>query len=469
MQIITALINILRKIKHLIFPPQRKKIKIEIKNSLEQLKKFAAESDKPCAMFFGDFAYYDKGILNFINTIADKVTDYNWILLSEASRVKNDTLKAKMAISFIKFPLIFDKVLYKKGLIEHRSIKGNFPRVNNVGESAIEALANAYPEVCIKDIEKAVSLYYEYLNQFFDIASPALFLLWNQFNPFHAIVEDVVKERKIKIKYMEFGSLPGTFALESNGQMGESLVTLKSSEFKKLPVDECELENARSVWDYLYRSRLNRNEQVISDKMRSLFDQLRKKGRPIVFFAGHSEIEAGTLPYTERVKQFHSPIFKTNYEALSFIGSLAEQHGWTVVYKPHPLSYGKKYSLPPNINIIEEGDINDFIDLSDVTVTILSQTAYISLIRHKPVVMLGYIQLKDKGCTYEAFSKDTIEASIKCALTKGITDEMQKNFVKHIAQLNKYYLYDNLVPRDLQYGMKLEKNNFNFEWSQNEY
>ena len=107
---------------------------------------------------------------------------------------------------------------------------------------------------------------------------------------------------------------------------------------------------------------------------------------------------------------------------------------------------------------MDAADINDVIDFSDVTITILSSTAYVALIRKKPVVMLGYNQLRRKDCTYEAFTKDNIDFAISSAINEGFSQKQQDAFTKHIAQLLKYYLYADLEVGAVTFGKPLPKN-----------
>jgi len=99
-------------------------------------------------------------------------------------------------------------------------------------------------------------------------------------------------------------------------------------------------------------------------------------------------------------------------------------------------------------------NIHEVIDFSDVIITILSQSAYVSLFRNKPVVMMGYTQLKGSGCTYEAFSKEQIEPQIRKALKEGFSKKQMKNFHRHIARAVKYYLLDDGTHPDIPFGIK---------------
>ena len=165
------------------------------------------------------------------------------------------------------------------------------------------------------------------------------------------------------------------------------------------------------------------------------------------------------VPYTEYTARYHSPIFQTSTEAAIYLANLCKKNQWKFIYKPHPYYIHPEQvsCLPSNTIFVEEADINDLIDIADVTVTILSSTNYNALIRYKPVVMLGYNQTRGKGCTYEAFEKDKIEDTIKEALEKGFTQEQQDAFLKHIAQCLKYYLYDDLQERPIRYGRPVPK------------
>ena len=101
------------------------------------------------------------------------------------------------------------------------------------------------------------------------------------------------------------------------------------------------------------------------------------------------------LFHKDITKKFHSPIFRTSLDALQYLRLITIKNNWNLIYKPHPIMCALKQSeskITKNIDIITDVDINSAIDFSDLVITILSQGAYISLIRNKPVLMLGYTQ-----------------------------------------------------------------------------
>ena len=87
----------------------------------------------------------------------------------------------------------------------------------------------------------------------------------------------------------------------------------------------------------------------------------------------------------------------------------------------------------------------------------VSGVSYISLIRGKPLVELAYTPLKSKGCCYEPDSEADIEFKIKKALKDGYTTEQEKAFIRHVAQVNKYYYFDDLGSRAIRYGGSIEE------------
>lgn len=304
--------------------------------------------------------------------------------------------------------------------------------------------------------------YTEFAIHYFDICvrrvlesiKPKKVIMWNQFYPLHIVLDEVCKEKGIETQYLEYGSLPGTYAVDDKGQMGESPIAADADSYKALKVSSYELEKAKAVWKYLYESGLNRKVQPEKDELQIIKREL-DSSRPTIFYAGQNDYESGLFPYTERTQKYHSPVYKSTMDALIQIAHIADEEGWNVVFKPHPILSGVEKEIPSNVHVIKQCNINDIIDLSDVTITILSQVGYISTIRRKPTVMLGYTQLRGKGCTYESFRKEELKDVIIEALNNGFSIEQEENFEKHIAQLLKYSLYDDCAERELRFGKRI--------------
>lgn len=82
--------------------------------------------------------------------------------------------------------------------------------------------------------------------------------------------------------------------------------------------------------------------------------------------------------------------------------------------------YGCSNKFASGTIIANNVDINKLIDLATVCVTILSQAAYVALIREKPVVMLGYNQLKEKAVRMNVIIMPDFPQRLKKLLTTVI-------------------------------------------------
>jgi len=270
---------------------------------------------------------------------------------------------------------------------------------------------------------------------------------------YHTVAEYVCQLQNVVIIRGEHGVLPGTYTFDIMGEMGASAPAVYAKEFRKLLVTKEELLRAGEIWDYIRSSGINRKIQW-KGNINAIKEKL-DKNRPTIFVAGQNDEASGIYPYTENVKKYHSPIFASSTQAATVLGELAKKNNWNIVYKPHPyiiLSKEERHMLQKQVILAEGIGVNYLIELSDVVVTIVSQTAYMALLHDTPVLMLGYIQLRDKGCTYQAFTEEAIEPELKSALQNGFTESQRNAFQMHIAQLVKYYLYDDYCDRELRYG-----------------
>jgi len=366
---------------------------------------------------------------------------------------EGDPIRAE--IPFIIAPKIFNQEIYIKAEQIEKG-KSEYNKCIEL-EERVEQLKHAFPHDV--NAELMVCYMYDYICRVIEELKPKGILCFASITTSHKVLKYVCEKNQIPIIYTHMGVLPGTLAFDTMGEVGESLPAVFADQFLKLPVSTYEIMQAQNVWDYLKRSKLNRKCQPKNQCIDYILKR-KKAGRPIVLFAAQNDVYANMIPYTEDTKIYHSPIFKTSLDAGIYLAQLCEKRDWNFVYKPHPMYIQEnleKY-LPSNTIYVKMGDINDLIDASDVVVTILSQTNYVALIRYKPVVMLGYNQTKNKGCTYEAFEQNNIECTIQKALEEGFTQKQQKAFLKHVAQILKYYLYDDGREREVRFGREAPQN-----------
>ncbi|PWW08326.1 hypothetical protein DFQ01_10147 [Paenibacillus cellulosilyticus] len=433
----------------------------DINSAISNISNGVIDNSKDNILIVGDMVSYDKGICDYLNKLSIDMPDVNFVLLSEATYVGRARTAAKILFDFIITPTLFGKNRYVKGqrLVMTKEVVSAIEKNEYLAE-AIDNLKTRHPEM--GDGYAEVLLYWasKYFQELIDSYKPKAIILWNKFHALHHVFTNLSMKNGITPLFMEFGALPGTFVVENLGQMGESYPAKHWENFKNLDVNDKDLNEAERVLQLLRKSKLNRNIQPINNMKNELLGKI-DSSKPIIFYAGQNDFESGLYPYTHETKESHSPIFKSSNEAAVYLAKLAEKNGWNFIYKPHPLmlilNKDVAGAIPENTIVVSDIDINDMVDLSDLTITILSQTGYVSSIRRRPTLMLGYTQLRGKGCSYEAFTLENIEETINIALKNGFTSEQEAQFGKHVAQLIKYYLYDDRVKKELHFGRSIEQ------------
>lgn len=423
----------------------------EIKCSLKDMKDCVGQSEDNI-LVAGEILK-GKGLGYFSNKLNHLIDATDFYYLAESE------MRDQIDFPVFVVPQMFLRNSYKKG--EKLNISKNINEVIGSKEYLKWAVNNTkgrYSDMEEGYAENFVYYSYYYLNKVLDIIKPKAVVLWLEFYAFHEIFLNICNERGIKVLFFEFGVLPGTYAFETTGQMGESLPAINYAEFFDLKVDEDDIIHAQNVIKYLYENRVTRWQQPMNDV--GEIDILKEKliiGKPVILYAGQNDYESGIRPYGEYARKYHSPVFESSDQAAVYLGKLAAKNNWNIIYKPHPavLRFAcrqKEYDIPDNVIIVDRIDINDLIDMADVLVTIVSQMGYMSLIRGKSAVMLGYTQLRGKSCTYEAFSQSVIEKVINDAIQFGVTEEQKANFTRHVAQIIKFYVFDDGEEREIRYG-----------------
>lgn len=430
-----------------------------LQDGITSLNKLTDKQIQPVSILIcGAMASFDKGIISFLNKWSKQQSGL--YLLSEVTAQYRRYTSDK-----VKFPYVCTPhLLAKEMVLLHMDIEVSLEvkvlyHTKDYIQEAVENLEKRHLQLG-KGYAKVWCYYaYQYINKLIDILLPQKVILWNEFYAFHHIFKGICKERGIPVFYMEFGCLPGTICIEAGGQQGESRVAKEYAEFRNREVTKKEILGTKKVISFLYYTKLNRNYQPANrlQKRKLLF---YKPGQQTIIYFGQNDFESGLVPYTLNTSQLHSPVFKNSLDALQSLRLISIRNNLNLIYKPHPIICSLNLNREEEyeeLDVVKDVNVNSVIDFADVVVTILSQCAYIGLIRKKPVLMLGYTQLRGKGCTYEAFTHEEIEPMIIKALENGYTLHQKSNFQKHCAQLLRYYLYDDMNPRILRYGRGIDE------------
>lgn len=377
---------------------------------------------------------------------------YNWyrhdksiILLAEVSSVGKRIVKRYLSIPYIITPYLFasgirvtnikiTKELYYKELCKKLDL-------NTIAE---------HVKKLYLDIDASYSYVYtyyayKYIEMLFNRISPRKVIVWNEFTPFHKLMYKICRKYGINIEFMEFGALPGTYSIDGNGQLGESTIANLNVNYERKQIDKVKYEQATGLIEDLYCTGANRYIQIkeLFDIKKLLYFNPKKK---TIVFWGQNDEESGLVPYTRNSKKYHSKLFHSSIEAMEYMRNLAYKLDCNYIFKPHPI-WTKRHvgevDKYKDIDVVCDINVNYLVDLADLNVTISSQMAYVSLVRNKPVLILGINELSNKECCYSVKHKKAIRNTTIRAIKAGLTEKQRRNFVTHVAYLMNYYLYTN--------------------------
>ncbi len=290
------------------------------------------------------------------------------------------------------------------------------------------------------------NLVYLYFAEALDFYKPDLVCLWGFLSPWGKMIRDICKWKKIPICSLEWGILPGTVAFDFCGHMAESWVSQKSGYFNSLPLNEIDLKTAEEYLLNANNPQFSRNlPQNITEDVYKKISRLKKFGKKIILYMESNSAHSGNTLFDMERASIHSSFFSDDKEAYQYLCQLCKNHeDWHILYKPHPISItrGIKTNIDKkNTTIIYQGGLSEVFSLADVSITILSQGAYVSLVNNIPTILLGRLQLNDSGAAYVLEEKENLELIIENALIDGFTKIMRQYFVEHVARVLKYYVF----------------------------
>jgi len=274
---------------------------------------------------------------------------------------------------------------------------------------------------------------------------PCLALIWHQFNGISMLVTRFCRSHGIPFLYVHLGPVPGVIVFEPDGQMAESWIVRENRRFMRLPLSQDDLNRSAAYLEWVREHFLDRKRQPEPGTLEYTLRGRANTDRPVIFYAGQNDYRTGMTPRCLPDAKWHSPLYGNTVEALQHLAGIAAKQKWTVLFKPHPnlKDAGLAPSLPHAETVVAAPGANLFecILHSDVTVTILSTSAYQALIHRRPVVLLGRMPLTGKRCAYEVPAKCLAAHTIRRALRNGFTAEQEQFWQRHLAQVLKYYVF----------------------------
>lgn len=282
---------------------------------------------------------------------------------------------------------------------------------------------------------------------------PQAILMWCQFAWWNRIIKFCCIKNNIKYFFLEFGYLPHTIVFDEEGQMAESHILKNPDKFYESEILENDLYKTKQYLSSSIELKPSRKESepCFNNSEAQIFFDNVSKGKPNIVYFGQNDPCAGLVPDWGKKSKIHSPIFTGTFDALEFLYLIIDKEKYNFFFKPHPYNYkqqevycNEKYGakltlIPSSLNIY------NCLENTDLSITIVSAVAYLSLMMDTPVLQIGNSPLINSGAVYkEVKNKSNISRIIERAVNEKMTEEMKNKWIRHCSLLLKYHLISNM-------------------------
>lgn len=268
-------------------------------------------------------------------------------------------------------------------------------------------------------------------------------LLNHNFTGYQLICKDLCDELGIPYHFWHPGLLPGTMCYDCDGQMAESEINhtpqLLGGEFSSE-----DYQIGRDYLDWAKSASFRRpGKKTAGDA--SEFDVIRswaeESKKPVLLVLGANDYRAGVAPRTYANAKVHSPVYESSADLLRSVVDVCGD-AYAILYKPHP-NVGLNGDFPPeSVQIVYDVLVQDLLSIANASVTLVSSSAFESLLKGVPCVLAGHLPGSRLDCFYRAQeSKDELKPAIEHALENGFTDEMQKLFTGYCGYMLQNYFF----------------------------
>lgn len=270
-------------------------------------------------------------------------------------------------------------------------------------------------------------------------------VLFSEHKTSSRMVKAATCEAGARLIHSEYGELPKSLFVSELGMFHESWPAVEREQFRKLPLTDDDLRRGGNLVDAIGRNRLSHkvSTEVWQEDIRGRWPKAK-----IVYVNGTYHFASGLEPRCSEFSKEYSPKFGSNGELLKHTLALAEKNDWIVLYKDHPNI--KRYFPAAQIDqlendrliVIGDANINDIMDVADVTVSMGSKTVFLSLARGVPVCMVGPYTISPLDLEYGLVETTDLKSGVGLLLKRCREDRVDiRRFIEFVSRLSRYYLY----------------------------
>lgn len=256
--------------------------------------------------------------------------------------------------------------------------------------------------------------------------NPYSVCIWNGYTGLVAnILRVLVKELKLSHSFLERGLLRDSLFIDSLGVNGASSLVLPTTKFEK---------NYKKIIPWVLEKFSTKiNPQIDIDNVSSE----RFQGKRVVFFPLQVQLDTNILFYCK---------YRTMREAFFDIYHNLNDDKTVFIVRPHPEELGDTFINIPdfdNVWVVKDKDLQYWLAMADIVVTINSTVGLEALLVNKPVICLGE----------SIYSRLTCISSYQNIITGDVISENVSKYLAHLVS-------NNLIVKESPFNIDIMKNIF---------
>lgn len=305
-----------------------------------------------------------------------------------------------------------------------------------------------------------IQLRHIYYKSLFAYLEPCSLIWWGGWSRDSYIVQYIAKKQGFHFAFGEHGWFPGTINLDYEGIAGQSVFCMNPNRYNPLVLEESYDKNLfENIRNYvLSTENTGKLDELEWNKILNL-----DKSVPTFLLIGMADYGMDMNQDSEYWTRMISSCVKGSMDALEKCAKVCKKYGWNLIYKPHPKEHESQVIEDvemEGVTFVQNIPIEKLIDIVDVAISITSAVDFKVLLHGKPLVQIGKNSLNTAECTYCATTAEDIKEKMIQAVEYGFTTKMKEKYERHMMQLLKTVLWDDMSEREVRYGRSIEENIF---------
>jgi len=285
-----------------------------------------------------------------------------------------------------------------------------------------------------------------------------LLLSWGSQYSGNMLIQRLFEEKNVDCRILEYGEIPGTVSVNSEGVFGLSDIAADWSAFCTLEIDDGDRAKTQSILDEIsFRDAASRGGgNGMFDIYQNMFN-LNPTRKKVVYVNGSELVASGHIFNSEL---FGPGLISPNAQLLLKSLQSFDSEEYMFVYKDHPMTQRQSKALAlsqkqfPGVVFANGLNMKTLLELADVVITFPSKVVMTSLMMQVKTIVVGGFTVPGENSKMGLYDCNAFRRT-------EILDQPidYSEYIDFVARMLKYKLikYDDILFEDLNYDVEQRK------------